>query len=162
MVYGFSYMGALFVLFIMAPSFRFVNLPAYPEFHSCHKWAFAALDRVGLTFSILMALIFRNSDYHGLLPDLILLALAWGFLIGFQVHWILCCRRSCRPMVVRRFPLMLLPALALFFLGLYGRNWYLSLGALLYGLGHGFGWTKSAQIPCSCPCCEEGSCDIQK
>ena len=153
MVYGFSYMGALFVLFIMAPAFLFANLPRYPAFHSRKKWVFAALDRLGLTASIIVALIYRNSGFHGVSWDLILLVLAWATLIGYELHWVYCLRHQRDPLVFQKIPLMLLPALALLLLALYGRHIYLGLSAIVYGIGHGFGLGKQPDIPCDCPCC---------
>ena len=161
MQYGFSYMGFLFLFFLMAPSFYWANLPGYSQYRSHKKWVFAALDRAGLTAMFPITLIFKNYDYQGMDLYLIFLILAWLFMILYYVHWIRCCRHHCTPISLGKLPLTLLPVLSMLFLSIYGRSLWLFLAAAVYGIGHVGGITKEPQTFSSCPCCcGDDSCEL--
>lgn len=161
MQYGFSYMGFLFLLFLMAPSFYWANLPGYTQYRSHKKWVFAALDRAGLTAMFPVTLIFKNYDYRGPEPQLIFLILGGLCMLFYYLHWIRCCRQHCAPMSLGKIPLTVLPVLSMVFLSIYGHSLWLFLAAAVYGIGHVGGVTQEPQAFSACPCCsEDDSCNL--
>lgn len=158
MQYGFSYMGFLFALLVVGPSFYWINLKGYEGYWARKSGIFQGMERIGLTASLCVMLIFRNYNYQGVNGWLLFLVLAWIFLLLYELHWILCRKRGQLPVVLGRVPMTVLSGLALLFLGIYGRSLYLVLSALLYGVGHSFGDREEPEEDWHCSCCCGDSC----
>ena len=159
MRYGFSYMGFLFVVLLLGPSFYWVNLPGYKDYQARKSGIFQGIERIGLTFSSCVALIFQNYNYQGLHPWLIFLLLAWICLAAYEFHWIFCRKKMLLPRRIRQLPLTALSPLALLFLGIYGRSLWLMAAALIYGIGHVGGTVQDPETDWHCSCCSD-SCDL--
>ena len=154
MTYGFSVMGFACFMVILAPSFYWVNRPEYEAYHLRKKGIFQGLDRLGLTASGCILLIFRDFDYQGLTPWLSFLILTWVLLLLYTLHWIFCLSRRRLPMTLGKIPMTVLSPAAICTLAIYGKAPWLLLTAILYGIGHCLGDTDTPQQTWAC-CCSD-------
>ena len=160
MEYGFSVMGFLFVVFLLLPSFYWVNLPDYDRYRSEKQGIFQGIERIGLTASICIAMIFRNFNYQGFQFRLFFLILAWAALLLYELHWMVCVRRKIPPVSVGKLSMTVLSPAALVLLGIYGNAWWLVLTAVVYGIGHVGG--KGRQPDENWHCCCGDSCEMRR
>ena len=159
MEYGFCPMGFFFLTAIVGPSFYWVNRQEFPDYQAHKQGVFQGLDRVGLTASGCIVLVYRNFSYQGRSPWLIFLALALILLLLYTVHWIYCLKKQCLPRKLGRLPLTVLSPGALLFLAIYGKAPWLIFTALIYGIGHVGGWQDRPDKDWHCCCGDSCSRD---
>lgn len=144
MHFGFSYMGLIFLVMLMAPNLLWTkNKPIdYDMYVINENKILLVMERTGEVLVSCLALIFSDFNPKGFsLQELWLLA-ACIFMILYEIYWI---RYFRSKKTMQDFYTSLLgvpvagammPVLAFLLLGIYGRNPFLILAVIILGIGH--------------------------
>ena len=144
MHFGFSYVGAVFLLMLMIPNIIWAShKPAQYEDYAVHEnKLLLALERSGEVLVTVLVLIFDDFNIHMGLPWLIWLILSFVLMILYEIYWIRYFRsgRTMRDFYSSLWGIPVagatLPVAAFLLLGIYGRNPFLILADLILGVGH--------------------------
>ena len=144
MHFGFSYVGAVFLLMLMIPNLIWAShKPAQYEDYAAHEnKLLVALERSGEVLVTALVLIFDDFNIHMGSPWMIWLILSFGLMILYEVYWIRYFRsgRTMRDFYSSLWGIPVagatLPVAACLLLGIYGRNPFLILADLILGIGH--------------------------
>ncbi len=142
--FGFSYVGAFYLLLLFTPNFIFIKCqPAgYRELPAKEPLLLLWLERAGQVCTTCCAVVF--SDFNLFPLSLWSLWLLGSFLLMllYEVCWVRYFKGShalsdfYRGFLGIPAPLAVLPVAAFFLLGIYGRVVWMLLSAVLLGVGH--------------------------
>lgn len=144
MHFGFSYIGLIFLIMLMAPNLLWTrNKPEdYDKYVANEKKVLLVMERIGEVAVSCLALIFSDFNIQGVSLWEIWLLTACAFMILYEVYWI---RYFKSAKTMRDFYSSLLgipvagatlPVAAFFLLGIYGRNPLLIVAVTILGIGH--------------------------
>ena len=144
MHFGFSYIGLIFLIMLMAPNLLWTrNKPKdYDKYVANEKKVLLVMERIGEVAVSCLALIFSDFNIQGVSLWEIWLLAACAFMILYEVYWI---RYFKSAKTMRDFYSSLLgipvagatlPVAAFFLLGIYGRNPLLIVAVTILGIGH--------------------------
>lgn len=144
MHFGFSYIGLIFLIMLMAPNLLWTqNRPMdYDKYVVNEKKVLAILERIGEVSVSCLVLIFSDFNIQGISAWGIWLLAACILMILYEVYWI---RYFKSAKTMQDFYGSLLgvpvagaslPVAAFFLLGIYGRNPLLIMAVIILGIGH--------------------------
>ena len=144
MHFGFSYIGLIFLIMLMAPNLLWTqNKPMdYDKYVVNEKKVLAILERIGEVSVSCLVLIFSDFNIQGISAWGIWLLAACILMILYEVYWI---RYFKSAKTMQDFYGSLLgvpvagaslPVAAFFLLGIYGRNPFLIMAVIILGIGH--------------------------
>lgn len=144
MHFGFSYIGLIFLIMLMAPNLLWTqNKPMdYDKYVVNEKKVLAILERIGEVSVSCLVLIFSDFNIQGISAWGIWLLAACILMILYEVYWI---RYFKSAKTMQDFYGSLLgvpvagaslPVAAFFLLGIYGRNPLLIMAVIILGIGH--------------------------
>lgn len=144
MHFGFSYIGLIFLILLMAPNLLWTqNKPAdYDKYVVNENKILLILERIGEAAVSCLALIFSDFNIHGISAWGIWLLAACILMLLYEIYWI---RYFKSAKTMRDFYSSLLgipvagaslPVAAFFLLGIYGRNPFLIAAVMILGIGH--------------------------
>lgn len=144
MHFGFSYIGLIFLIMLMAPNLLWTgNKPKdYDKYVVNEKRVLLVMERIGEAAVSCLALIFSDFNIQGVSAWEIWLLAACTLMILYEVYWI---RYFKSAKTMRDFYSSLLgipvagatlPVAAFFLLGIYGRNPLLIVAVTVLGIGH--------------------------
>ena len=141
---GFSYVGLIFLLMLFVPNIIWIkNSPKdHAEYSKHENRIFQVFEKAGQVLFVVLALIFKGTNFrpHSLwLGWLILAAL---LMILYELFWVRYFKSSktmadmCASFA--GFPVAgaTLPVVAFLFLGIYSANIFMILSAIIFGIGH--------------------------
>lgn len=139
---GFSYVGAAFLLCLLAPNLLWTRYPPQGYDPSGEPRVLLALERIGQVWVTCAALVFQDFNLRPWTPWSWWLAGAAALMVLYELWW-LRYFRSRRTMADFTSSLLgvpvagaSLPVLAFFLLGIYGRVVWMLLGTAVLGTGH--------------------------
>ena len=140
--FGFSYVGALFLLCLLAPNLLWTRYRPRGYDPSGESRLLLALERIGQVWVTCAALVFQDFNLRPLTLWSGWLAGAAALMVLYELWW-LRYFRSERTMSDFTSGLLgvpvagaSLPVAAFFLLGVYGRNIWMLLGTAVLGVGH--------------------------
>lgn len=144
MHFGFSYMGLIFLVMLMAPNLMWTkNKPQnYDKYVTNENKFLLFLERAGEATVSCLALIFSDFNLQGFTVWEIWLLAACILMVLYEIFWI---RYFRSEKTMQDFYSSLLgvpvagatlPVLAFLLLGIYGRNPFLVLAVIILGIGH--------------------------
>ena len=144
MHFGFSYIGLIFLILLMAPNLLWTqNKPAdYDKYVVNENKILLILERIGEAAVSCLALIISDFNIHGISAWGIWLLAACILMLLYEIYWI---RYFKSAKTMRDFYSSLLgipvagaslPVVAFFLLGIYGRNPFLIAAVMILGIGH--------------------------
>lgn len=140
--FGFSYVGAVFLLCLLAPNLLWTRCRPRGYDPSGEPRALLALERTGQVWVTCAALLSRNLNLRPWTPWCWWLVGAAALMVLYELWW-LRYFRGRRTMADFTSSLLgipvagaSLPVAAFFLLGVYGRAVLLLLGAAVLGIGH--------------------------
>ena len=142
--FGFSYMGAIFLLMLMIPNIIWSkNKPAdYEKYVKNENKVLLVFERVGEVSVSCISLIFSDFNINTLSRRSFILLGAFVLMILYEIFWIRYFRSSKTMKDFYRGLLGIpvagatLPVCAFFVLGIYGRNLFLIISTVILGIGH--------------------------
>lgn len=139
---GFSYMGAVFLLCLLAPNLLWTRYPPRDYDPSGENRLLLALERIGQVWVTCAALAFRDFNLRSWTPWCWWLIGAAALMVLYELWW-LRYFRSERTMADFTSGLLgvpvagaSLPVASFFLLGIYGRVIWMLLGVTVLGIGH--------------------------
>ena len=144
MNFGFSYVGMIFLVLLMAPNLLWTkNKPKdYEKYAVKENRILLGLERVGEVLVSCLALIFSDFNPQGVSIWGVWLFAACVMMIMYEIYWV---RYFRSEKTMRDFYSSLLgvpvagatfPVLAFICLGIYGRNPFLMAALVILGIGH--------------------------
>lgn len=144
MHFGFSYMGLIFLIMLMAPNLLWMkNKPtSYEQYVSNENKVLLMLERIGEVSVSCLVLIFSDFNIHGISMWEIWLVAACILMLLYEIYWI---RYFNSAKTMQDFYSSLLgvpvagatlPVAAFLLLGFYGRNPFLIVAVTVLGIGH--------------------------
>ena len=156
MHFGFSYVGAIFLIMLMAPNLIWTkNQPKdYEKYVVNENKILLLLERIGEVFVTCISLIFSDFNLKKVTEWSLWLALACFFMILYEMYWVKYFR-SNKTMQDFYSSLLgvpvagaTLPVLAFLCLGIHGKNVLLIIATFILGIGHiGIHWMHKKEIP---------------
>lgn len=144
MHFGFSYIGMIFILMLMAPNLMWTkNKPKeYEKYVVNESKVLVILERIGEVMVTCVSLIFSDFNINRLTLWTGWLIVAFGLMILYEIYWIRYFR-SEKTMQSFYSDLLgipvagaTLPVLAFLLLGIYGKNVCLIIFVIILGIGH--------------------------
>ena len=144
MHFGFSYVGAIFLVMLFVPNLLWTRHKPkdYDSYAKNENRLLLALERIGEVAVSCLVLIFRDFNPHGLSPWLLWLAAALVLMILYEVFWL---RYFRSGHTMRDFYSSLLgvpvagatlPVAAAECIAIYGGNPFLLAAGIVLGIGH--------------------------
>ena len=141
---GFSYIGLIFLVMLIAPNLLWTkNKPEdYEKYAANENRVLLTMERLGEALVSCLALIFSDFNPQGFSVRMIWLLLACILMLLYEVYWI---RYFRSEKTMKDFYSSLLgvpvagatlPVLAFMLLGIYGRNPFLLAAVIILGIGH--------------------------
>lgn len=141
---GFSYMGLIFLILLMAPNLLWTkNKPRDYEKYAIHEnRVLLGMERVGEVLVSCLVLIFPDFNPQGFSAWEIWLLAACLLMVLYEIYWV---RYFRSEKTMRDFYSSLLgvpvagatfPVMAFLCLGIYGRNPFLLAAVIILGIGH--------------------------
>ncbi len=142
--FGFSYVGLIFLLLLMIPNFIWSkNKPKdYEKYVKKENKVLLLFERIGEFLVTCLSLIFSDFNFNKLSYWSIFLLMAFIFMILYEVYWIryFKSKKTMKDMYSSLFGIPVdgatLPIIAFLLLGIYGKNIFLILSALILAIGH--------------------------
>lgn len=142
--FGFSYIGFLFLLMLLIPNIIWTkNKPKnYEQYAKNENKILLMFERVGEVLVTSFSLIFSDFNIHTISTRIIILLVAFFFMILYEIYWI---RYFKSPKTMNDFyssflkiPVAgaTLPVAAFFLLGVYGNSLLLVVATIILGIGH--------------------------
>ncbi len=143
MNFGFSYVGAVFLVMLFVPNLFWTRRkPAgYEESAKMERRGLVLLERCGEVLVTCTALCFADFNPHPS-PRLVWLIAAAGCMVLYEIYWIRYFRsdRTLRDFYSSLLGIPVagatLPVAAFLLLGIYGKNPPMLLSVLILGIGH--------------------------
>lgn len=155
MHFGFSYVGAIFLIMLMAPNLIWTkNQPKdYEKYVVNENKILLLLERIGEVLVSCISLIFSDFNFRKVTEWSIWLAVACILMILYEMFWVKYFR-SNKTMQDFYSSLLgvpvagaTLPVLAFLSLGIYGKNVLLIIATFILGIGHiGIHWMHKKEI----------------
>lgn len=144
MNFGFSYIGLIFLLMLFIPNAIWSkNKPQnYDKYVINESKVLLAFERIGEVAVTGISLIFTDFNINEISPWSVILLIAFLLMILYEIYWI---RYFKSNKTMQDFYSSLLgipvagatlPVSAFLLLGIYGRNLYLIVAAVVLGIGH--------------------------
>lgn len=155
MQFGFSYVGLIFLLMLIVPNMVWAkNQPKdYDKYVVHENKILLAFERAGEVLVACMALIFADFNFRKEGLWLLWLAAACVLMALYEIYWIRYFRseKTMRDMYSSLLGVPVagatLPVLAFFLLGVYGKNIFMIISALVLGIGHiGIHWNHRKEV----------------
>ena len=144
MHFGFSYIGLIFLILLMAPNLAWTNHQPkdYEKYVVNENKVLLGFERAGEVLVTCLALIFSDFNVGVIRPWSLWLLAACVLMVLYEAYWIRYFRSS-QTMVDFYSSLLgvpvagaTLPVLAFFCLAVYGRNPFLLAAVVILGIGH--------------------------
>lgn len=141
---GFSYVGLVFLLMLMAPNLLWTKRQptGYEDYVNHESKVFLAFERIGEAAVTVLVLIFRDFNLSPLSPWSLWLAGSFALMALYEVWWVRYFR-SEQTMAdfyssILGIPVAgaTLPVIACLLLAVYGRNPLLFVAGIVLGIGH--------------------------
>lgn len=138
---GFSYVGLICLLMLIIPNMLWASKSAHVLPERRENRILLTLERIGQAGICCTALIFSDFNISSDWPWSIWLILSFALLVLYEICWVRYFQAPTEENFYKSFlwiplPLASLPAVAFFFLGLYGKVIWLIIAAVLFGIGH--------------------------
>lgn len=156
--FGFSYIGAIFLLMLMIPNFIWTK--HQPKNYECYvkneNKLLLYLERIGEVSVTCLVLVFDDFNINEISMNTLLLLIAFLLMLLYEWFWI---RYFHSEQTMEDFygnlffipiPGAVLPVIAFLLLAIYGRNLFLFIAALILGIGHiGIHLQHCSKLPAS-------------
>lgn len=144
MNFGFSYIGLIFLAMLIIPNIIFTkNQPTDREKYAAEEnKVLQIFERIGEALVTCCALIFSDFNIGEISPWSLWLLGAFALMILYEIYWV---RYFKSPKTMADFYRSLLgipvagaslPVAAFLLLGVYGRNIFMIISAVILGIGH--------------------------
>lgn len=145
--FGFSYVGALYLLMLFLPNIIWTKNK--PEGYSSEgeNPILGIFENIGQVLASCTAVIFSDFNIRPDFPWILWLIISFSFMLMYELYWVRYFRSSKTlddfyssfagiPAAGAS-----LPVIAFFLLGIYGKNIWMMLSAVILGIGHiGIHW----------------------
>jgi len=150
---GFSYVGLIFLLMLFVPNMIWVKRQPKGYSSENENKVLAAFERAGEGITTLCALCFSDFNLKGWSLWTLWLAAAFAVMVLYEIWWIRYFR-SERTMADFYSSIMgvpvagaVLPVIAFFLLGIYGKVIWMLIGCIILGIGHiGIHWNHYKEL----------------
>lgn len=155
MTFGFSYMGLIFMAMLIIPNIIFTkNQPTdYEKYAAEENKVLQIFERIGEALITCCALIFSDFNIGEISPWSLWLLGACVFMIMYEIYWVRYFKSEKTMADFYRSLLGIpvagasLPVAAFLLLGVYGRNVFMIISAVVLGIGHiGIHWQHRKEI----------------
>jgi len=144
MNFGFSFIGLIFLIMLFVPNILWTkNMPRdYDKYVINESKILTVLERIGQVLVVCFSLFFNEFNVNIESPWLIILILAFLFMILYELYWINYFKgsRTMADMYSSFLSIPVagatLPVLGVLFLGIYGENVFLIVATVILGIGH--------------------------
>ncbi len=144
MNFGFSYVGLIFLLMLMIPNIIWSkNQPKdYDKYVKNENKGLLIFEKIGEAGNTFLVLIFSDFNINNISYWSLFLLVAFIFMILYEIYWIRYFRsnKTMKDMYSSIIGIPVagatLPVLAFLLLGVYGKNIFLIISAILLGIGH--------------------------
>lgn len=144
MNFGFSYVGLIYLLMLFIPNIIWAkNLPVdYEKYSKNENKILGIFERCGEALTSTCVLIFTDFNLHEWNLWCLWLCVSFFLMVLYEIFWV---RYFRSPRTMKDFygPLLgipvpgaLLPVVAFLLLGVYGKNIFLMIAAVILGIGH--------------------------
>ncbi len=142
--FGFSYIGLMFLLMLMIPNIIWSkNKPKdYDNYVKNENKVLLFLERIGEILVTCISLIFSDFNINKISNWSIILLIAFILMILYEIYWIRYFKSSKTmkdmygSLLGIPAPGATLPVIAFLLLGIYGKNVFLIISAIILGIGH--------------------------
>ena len=144
MNFGFSYIGLIFMAMLIIPNIIYTkNQPKDYEIYSAEEnKVLQIFERIGEALVTCCALIFQGFNIGEISPWSLWLLGAFALMILYEIYWVRYFKSEKTTADFYRSLLGIpaagatLPAAALLLLGVYGRNIFMIISVIIFGVGH--------------------------
>ena len=144
MNFGFSYIGLIFMAMLIIPNIIYTkNQPADREKYAAEEnKVLQIFERIGEALVTCCALIFQGFNIGGISPWSLWLLGAFALMILYEIYWVRYFKSEKTTADFYRSLLGIpvagasLPVAAFLLLGVYGRNIFMIISAVIFGIGH--------------------------
>ncbi len=144
MNFGFSYVGLIFLLMLFVPNIIWVkNKPKdYDKYAKNENKALAMFEKIGQVLVSGLSLIFSDFNINKISVWSIILLIAFLLMVLYEIYWIryFLSEKTMKDMYSSLLFIPVagatLPVLAFLLLGIYGKNIFLIISAIILGIGH--------------------------
>lgn len=140
--FGFSYVGFIFMIMLIVPNLRWTKYKPKEYDFKNEKKVLLVFERVGQVCVTCTALMFSDFNIHGWSVWSFWLIAAFVVMILYECWWIryFKSKKTWEDFYNSFYGIpvagAILPVVALFFLGLYGRVIWLIVSVIIFGIGH--------------------------
>lgn len=142
--FGFSYIGLIFLLMLMIPNIIWSkNKPKdYDKYVGNENKVLLVFERIGEVTVVGISLIFSDFNINEISYWLCILAAAFILMILYEIYWIRYFKseKTMKDMYCSLLGIPVagatLPVTAFLLLGIYGKNIFLIISAIILGIGH--------------------------
>lgn len=142
--FGFSYIGLIFLLMLMIPNIIWSkNKPKdYDKYVGNENKVLLVFERIGEVTVVGVSLIFSDFNINEISYWLCILAAAFILMILYEIYWIRYFKseKTMKDMYCSLLGIPVagaaLPVTAFLLLGIYGKNIFLIISAIILGIGH--------------------------
>jgi len=139
---GFSYVGLIYLLMLIIPNTIWaLGKPEKFDTKNENK-IFLAFERIGQILCTATLLFFNDYDPKEFTLWTFWLFFSFAFMILYEIYWIRYFRSSrtkydfYRNLIAIPVPGAILPVVAFFLLGIYGKVIWLVISSIIFGIGH--------------------------
>lgn len=144
MNFGFSYIGLIFMAMLIIPNIIYTkNQPVdHKKYAAKENKVLQAFERIGEALAACCALIFSDFNIGGISPWSLWLSGAFALMALYEIYWVRYFKSEKTTADLYRSLLGIpvagasLPAAAFLLLGVYGRNIFMIISAVILGIGH--------------------------
>ena len=144
MNFGLSYIGLIFLLMLFAPNMVWAkNKPKdYDKYVKNENRFLSIFESIGQVLVVCFSLIFTDYNINDISSWLLILILAFIFMILYELYWINYFKSSKTMADMYSSFLGIpvagatLPVIAFFLLAIYGKNIFLIISTIILGIGH--------------------------
>lgn len=142
--FGFSYIGLIFLFMLMIPNIIWSkNKPKdYDKYVGNENKVLLVFERIGEVTVVGISLIFSDFNINEISYWLCILAAAFILMILYEIYWIRYFKseKTMKDMYCSLLGIPVagatLPVTAFLLLGIYGKNIFLIISAIILGIGH--------------------------
>lgn len=155
MNFGFSYIGLIFLAMLIIPNIIFTkNQPTDREKYAAEEnKVLQIFERIGEALVVCCALIFSDFNIGEISPWSLWLLGAFALMVLYEIYWIRYFKSEKTTADFYRSLLGItvagasLPVATFLLLGVYGRNIFMIISAVILGIGHiGIHWQHRKEI----------------
>ncbi len=139
--FGFSYVGAIYLVMLFIPNIMWVKNKPKGYDASDENKILSFLEKLGEILCTCCALIFSDFNLHAT-KWIIWLVLSFLLMIIYEIYWFRYFKSDktledfYKPIFGIRVPGASLPVMAFFILGIYGINIFMIISSVILGIGH--------------------------